>query len=459
MSSKSTESPWLHDLPGLAALAPGGLTIGVATSAMQVEGAVRDEGREPSTWDTFMGQSGRIVDDSTAAVAADAYHRTGEDVRMLRELGADSYRFSLGWPRLQPNGRGSANRAAVAFYDRLIDELLAAGIRPMVTLHHWDMPEPLQHAGGWLNRDTAYRLADYAYLAGEAFGDRVDSWVTINEPATVMMGGYALGVHAPGATLLFDALPTAHHQLLGHGLAVEALRAADVRGGIGIANTHSPVEPASDKHDDVLQAELFDTLHNRLFSDPLLLGRFPALPEELRHLTSAFDEIEPSDLAAISRPIDFYGLNYHAPTRIRAGGPGHFPFSFVPWPEFQATGSGLPNAPEFLGVALRELADRYGDALPPVVVTAGASYADVVQRDGSIDDERRCAHLAEHLAVAFAGACGVDLQGYFVSSLLDGWDWEAGFTQPSGLVHVHADTQDRTPKRSYRFLQELLGNR
>jgi len=471
MRPTPTESPWLHDPAGLAALAPPGFRVGAHTSAFQVEGAVRDDGREPSTWDTFMGQPGRIVDGSNAAVASDHYHRDGEDVRLLRELGVDTYRFSIGWPRLQPNGRGGANRSAVAFYDRLLDALLAEGIRPMATLFHWDTPEPLQHAGGWLNRDTASRFADYAYLAGEAFGDRVDAWVTLNEPATVMLSGYALGVHAPGATLRFDALPAAHHQLLGHGLAVEALRAADVIGRIGIANVHTPVEPASDARADVLYAELFDTIHNRVFTDPLLLGRYPELPEELRSLSSAFDEIEPSDLAAIGRPIDFYGLNYRAPSRIRAGhrpavpdAPAdawrHLPFSLAPWPESPVTGSGMPNAPEHLGVALRELAARYGSALPPVVITeCGASYPDVVRADGSIDDEARAAYLAEHLAVAFAGAEGVEVTEYQVRSLLDGWEWDAGFGQRFGLVHVDRDTQDRTTKRSYRFLQQVLGNR
>jgi beta-glucosidase len=447
--------------------------MGVATSAFQIEGGILDDGREPSTWDTFMAQPGRILDGSDASIATDHYHRYEEDVRLLRELGVDSYRFSIGWSRLQPGGKGGASRSAVAFYDRLIDELLANGIKPMATLFHWDTPETLQHTGGWLERDTAYRFAEYAFLAGEAFGDRVESWVTINEPATVTLNGYALGVHAPGATLLFDALPSAHHQLLGHGLAVEALRAASVTGRIGITNVHSPVQPAGDSEDDALAAELFDIVHNRLYADPVLLGRYPEIPEQFEHLFGFFREIEPSDLAAIAAPIDFYGLNYYMPTRVAAGSPTdaampdgessvarQLPFSLEPWPEYAVTGFGWPVAPDFLAVTLREQADRYGAALPPVVITeGGASFPDVVARDGSVDDEARVLYLAEHLAAAFAGAPGVDVRGYFVWSLLDNWEWAAGFSQRFGLVHVDFTTQDRTPKRSFGWLQRVIGGR
>jgi beta-glucosidase len=464
---------WLDNPAGLGALVPADFTLGVATSAFQIEGGILDDGREPSTWDTFMAQAGRIADGSDASVATDHYHRSAEDVRLMRELGVDSYRFSIGWSRLQPGGKGGASRSAVAFYDRLIDDLLANGIKPMATLFHWDTPETLQHAGGWLERDTAYRFAEYAFLAGEAFGDRVESWVTVNEPATVTLNGYALGVHAPGATLLFDALPSAHHQLLGHGLAVGALRDASVTGAIGITNVHSPVQPAGDSEDDALAAELFDIVHNRLYADPVLLGRYPEIPEPFEHLFGFFREIEPSDLAAIAAPLDFYGLNYYMPTRVAAGSPtdaatpdgfssvaSQLPFTLEPWPEYPVTGFGWPVAPDFLAVTLREQADRYGTALPPVVITeGGASFPDVVARDGSVDDEARVLYLAEHLAVAFAGAPGVDVRGYFVWSLLDNWEWAAGFSQRFGLVHVDFATQDRTPKRSFGWLQRLIGGR
>lgn len=451
---------------------PAGFTVGVATSAFQVEGAVREGGRGPSTWDEFMAQKGRILDGSTAAVATDHYHRYREDVALMKELGLDSYRFSLAWPRIQPGGTGQASREGVAFYDRLLDELLTAGIRPMVTLYHWDTPEPLQHVGGWMKRDTAKRFGDYALLAAEAFGDRVDSWVTINEPATVTLNGYALGVHAPGATMLFDALPAAHHQLLGHGLAVQALRAVGVKGAIGITNVHSPVVPARDKATDRFFAKVFDTVHNRIFADPVLLGNYPKPPLGSGKLFRALEEVSSEDLATIHQPLDFYGLNYYMPTRIQAGTPKtgetpdgeaavmrNVPFSIMPWPEFAKTGFGWPVAPEYLGIALAELAERYGEALPPVYITeGGVSYPDA-SSDGVFHDSKRIDYLAEHLAVALDGAPGIDLRGYYVWSLLDNWEWAAGFSQRFGLVHVDFDTQERTPKDSYRWLQQVLASR
>ena len=460
------------DPASFAARIPADFTMGVATSAFQIEGAVREGGRGASTWDTFMAQPRRIADGSTAAITADHYHRYREDVALMKELGVDSYRFSLAWPRIQPGGRGRANREGVAFYDRLLDELLAAGIRPMVTLYHWDTPEELQHAGGWLVRDTAKRFGDYALLAAEAFGDRVDSWVTINEPATVTLNGYGLGVHAPGATRLFDALPAAHHQLLGHGLAVQALRSVGVAGKIGITNVHSPVVAARDRTMDRFFAKVFDLVHNRIFADPVLLGSYPKPPFGAGKLFRALEEVSTEDLVTIHQPLDFYGLNYYMPTRIRAGAPKtgetpdgdadamrNVPFSLMSWPEFPTTGFGWPVAPEYLGVALGQVAARYGEVLPPVYITeGGASFPDAVSESG-VHDRERVDYLAAHLAVALNGAAGVDLRGYFVWSLLDNWEWAAGFSQRFGLVHVDFDTQERTPKDSYRWLQQVLASR
>ena len=452
---------------------PEGFTVGAATAAFQIEGAVREGGRGASTWDTFMAEPGRILDGSTAAVADDHFHRYREDIALMKDLGIDSYRFSLSWPRIQPGGKGGALREGVAFYDRLLDELLAAGIRPMVTLYHWDTPEELQKAGGWLSRDTAQRLGDFATLAATAFGDRVDKWVTINEPTTVTLNGYALGLHAPGHDMLFDALPAAHNQLLGHGYAAQALRAAGVKGGVGITNVHSPVVPARNRVTDRYFAKVFDTIHNRIFADPVLLGHYPKPPFGSGRLFRALTEVDDADLAIIHQPLDFYGLNYYMPTRIRAGSSKDgqtpdgdaeamkgVPFSLVSFPEFGKTGFGWPVAPEYFGVALAEVAERYGDALPPVYITeGGVSYPDVQSPNGRIEDAQRISYLAEHLAVALKGAPGIDLRGYFVWSLLDNWEWAAGFSQRFGLVHVDFDSQERTPKDSYRWLQEVLSHR
>ena len=462
---------WLHDPQGFAELIPESFTMGVATAAFQIEGAVREDGRGESTWDTFMAQPGRIADGSNASIAADHYHRYPEDVALMKELGVDSYRFSLAWPRIQPGGTGGANRAGIAFYDRLLDELLAAGIRPMATLFHWDMPEPLQHKGGWMQRDTASRFADFAVLAGEAFGDRIDKWITLNEPTTVTLNGYALGVHAPGATLMFDSLPAVHHQLLGHGLAVQALRSVGVSGGIGITNVHSPVEPAKDNFITRQYAEVFDLVHNRIYADPILLGRYPKFPFLARKQFRALIDVDEADLATIAQPIDFYGLNYYMPTRIASGPPADdstpdggssagmrtLPFHLAKWPEYPTTAFGWPVAPEYLGVTLKDYAERYGDRLPPVYITeGGASFTDVVAADGSVDDAHRASYLADHLEQALAGAPGLEVQGYFVWTLMDNWEWAAGFAERFGLVHIDFETQKRTPKRSYRWLQQVL---
>ncbi|WP_022886684.1 GH1 family beta-glucosidase [Glaciibacter superstes] len=473
---RSASNDWQHRAAELGERLPSGFVVGTATAAFQIEGGAREGGRGESVWDWFTAQPGRIVDGSNASVAADHYHRYAEDIALARDLGSDAYRFSFAWPRLQPDGRGALNRNGVGFYDRLLDELLAAGIRPMATLFHWDTPLALR--GGWLNRDTAQRFGDFAFLMGEAFGDRIDAWVTINEPATVTLNGYALGIHAPGEPQLWGALPSAHHQLLGHGLAVQALRAADVRGQIGITNVHSPVQPASDREMDAVVAGLFDVLHNRIFADPVLLGRYPVLDEPFDSVLRALAEVDPDDLVTIHQPLDFYGVNYYLPSRVAAGSGDasspdgraealtRLPFHLEPFGEHPVTGFGWPIAPEYLSATLTELRDRYGDALPPVFITeGGASFADVVDEYGEVDDLARIDYLAGHIvaavdAVSAGGvADGVDLRGYFVWSLLDNFEWAAGYTQRFGLVHVDFQTQKRTPKQSYRWLQRVLAAR
>lgn len=460
----------------LAALLPEDFTLGVATAAFQIEGAVDTDGRGPSGWDRFSHEPGRIEDGSTADVACDHYHRMPEDVDLIAELGADTYRFSLAWPRIQPDGRGELNRAGVDFYDRLLDRLLERGITPMATLYHWDTPLPLELDGGWLNRETAERFADYAARAGELFGDRVHQWVTVNEPATVTLMGYGLGLHNPGQSLLFDALPAAHHLLLGHGLAVQALRASGQAHRVGITNVYSPVVPAKDGLKHALFTELFDVLHNRMFSDPVLLGKYPDVNLLLASKFSYFRKVSDDDLALISQPLDFYGLNYYMPSRI-AEGPGpedlpdgvaesDVPFHMTTWPQYDQTGFGWPVAPDYLAVALHEMADRY-PGMPPVYITeGGASFEDVVVADAvtgeaHVPDVRRVDYLSSHLEAALTAtgpggpAEGIDLRGYIVWTLMDNFEWAAGYSQRFGLVHVDFDTQVRTPKSSYRWLQEV----
>jgi beta-glucosidase len=420
---------------------PAGFQWGVSTAAYQIEGAVAEDGRGPSIWDTFAHEPGRIADGGTGDVACDHYHRYREDVALMAELGVDGYRFSIAWPRIQPGGTGPVNPAGVAFYDRLVDELLGHGIDPVATLYHWDLPQLLQSAGGWLNRDTAYRFADYADLASAALGDRVTLWLTLNEPVVTTIFGYGLGVHAPGEALLFGALPTAHNQLLGHGLAVAALRAR-TSSRVGIANNYSPVRVIGDTEADHAAAARYDALHNRLFSDPLFGLGYP----------DGFDlPVLDDDLDVIAAPLDVLGVNYYNPTGVSAPSDvdGPLPFDIVPLDGYPVTDFGWPVVPEALTELLLDLHGRYG--VPLYVTESGCAYRE------SPDDPHRVAYLSSHVdAVSAALDKGADVRGYFVWSIVDNFEWAEGYTKRFGLVHVDFATQVRTPKSSYRWYRDLI---
>jgi len=399
---------------------PADFAWGVATSAYQIEGAVTEDGRGESVWDVFCRKPGAIRDGQTGDVAVDHYHRWGTDVGLMAELGLTAYRFSIAWPRVQPHGKGPACEAGLDFYDRLTDGLLSRGITPVPTLFHWDLPQRLQEQdGGWLARDTAHRFAEYAALAAERLADRIPMWITLNEPFVVTAFGYALGMHAPGQELMLGALPTAHHQLLGHGLATSALRAAGAR-QVAITNNHSPAWAATDDPADVAAAQAYDVLHNRVFADPVLLGRYPDL--------SAFgigpgglDCVLDGDLAVISVPLDAYGVNYYSPTRLSA----------------------LPDSP--LPFRMEHITEN------------GCSIADQVSGDGTVDDQFRIGYLDGHLrAVHAAMTAGVDVRGYFAWTLMDNFEWAEGYHQRFGLVHVDFETQRRTPKASFGWYRDLI---
>ncbi|GAA3124288.1 GH1 family beta-glucosidase [Planomonospora alba] len=430
---------------------------GAATASYQIEGAVAEDGRGPSIWDVFSHEPGRVAGGHTGDTACDHYHRWPEDVALLAGLGVGSYRFSIAWPRVQPAGTGPANPAGLDFYDRLTDALLAEGIVPAATLFHWDLPQPLQDAGGWLSRDTAFRFADYTALAADRLADRIPMWITLNEPFVHMAYGYATGVHAPGLALLTGALPAAHHQLLGHGLAVAALRERGVR-QVLITNNCTPVWPASGDPADLAAADAYDVLHNRLFNDPVLLGTYP----DLSAYGTALDCVRDGDLDLISAPLDGLGVNYYNPTRIAAPAAGDLlPFADVPITGYPRTAFGWPVVPDGLHELLTGLAARYGEALPPVYVTEnGCSQPDEVGPGGVVDDTARIAYLDGHIAaVERAVADGVDVRGYYVWSLLDNFEWAEGYHQRFGLVHVDFATQRRTPKASYHWLRERIALR
>jgi beta-glucosidase len=431
---------------------------GTATAAYQIEGAVAEDGRAPSIWDSFCEAPGRIADGGSGEVACDHYHRWAEDVALMTELGVSGYRFSIAWPRIQPDGHGPANPKGVAFYDRLVDALCEQQIAPVATLFHWDTPQAVEDAGGWLVRDTAERFAEYAGLVADALADRVQLWITLNEPVIHMLLGYATGVHAPGKALLVDALPTAHHQLLAHGLAVQALRARRVN-AVGITNNYSPAWPATGQADDVAAAGAYDVLHNWLFTDPLLFG---AYPEELRLFGARLPERFEADLGTISEPIDFLGVNYYNPTKLAAPAEGSpLPFELAPIEGFPTTSFGWPVVPDGLRQLLVGLAQRYGSRLPPLYVTEnGCSYDDEPDADGLVDDPKRVSYLDSHLRALHAAiTTGVDVRGYFVWSLLDNFEWAEGYSKRFGLVHVDYETLVRTPKTSFHWYRDLIAGK
>jgi beta-glucosidase len=439
----------------------------VATSAYQIEGAVREDGRGMSIWDTFCQQPGTIRDGHTGEVATDSYHRWKQDVGLLAGLGVTAYRFSIAWPRVQPDGTGPANAAGLDYYDRLTDALLAAGIAPVPTLYHWDLPQPLGDAGGWLARETAYRFADFAKLAAARLADRINLWITLNEPFVVTAFGYGLGFHAPGQKLMLGALPTAHYQLLGHGLATAALRASGAA-KVMITNNYSPAWPASQGEADLAAARAYDILHNQTFTDPVLLGRYPDLTGfglsgrrdggSADDPANGLDCVRDGDLAVISAPIDGIGVNYNMPARLSALPDSPLPFQLKRIRGYPVTAFGWPVVPEALTELLHLLAGRYGSALPPLYITEnGCSSGDQLAADGSVDDQFRIDFLDGPLrAVRAAISAGADVRGYFCWTLMDNFEWSEGYHQRFGLVHVDHATQVRTPKASYGWYRDLI---
>jgi beta-glucosidase len=448
---------------------PEGFVWGAATASYQIEGAVAEGGRGPSIWDTFAHRPGTIRNGDTGDVADDHYHRYPEDVALLAELGATHYRFSLAWPRLQPRGRGPLNPAGLDFYQRLVDALLEAGVQPWITLYHWDLPQVLEDAGGWPERDTAWRFADYAGAVYERLRDRIAWWTTLNEPWCAAYLGYADGTHAPGRTEPVAAVRAAHHLLLGHGLALQAMRAHGPGAGgasFGITLNLYPVDPAGDRKADLDAARRIDGLFNRQFLDPVLRGRYPE--DLLDDLSPATDtaHVHDGDERTIGQPLDFLGINYYSRMVVRAGdGPRHRPGSTSVWVgsndvEFVSrdvprTAMGWEVDAQGLYDVLSRVQRDYGP--PPLYVTEnGAAYADEVGDDGTVADPLRVAYLDSHFRTAHrAIADGIDLRGYFVWTLLDNFEWARGYTMRFGLVYVDYPTQRRIPKQSARWFSEV----
>jgi beta-glucosidase len=436
----------------LACRFPPPFTWGAAVSAYQVEGAVNEGGRGESIWDRFCRTPGAIANGDTGEVACDSYHRYEEDVRLIRELGLSAYRFSIAWPRVLPDGRGRVNSAGLDFYDRFVDELLAAGIEPCVTLYHWDLPQALEDAGGWPCRSTADAFVEYVETVAARLGDRVENWITHCEPWVVSWLGYATGQHAPGRRSERDALAAAHHVLLSHGLAVQALRRESPTSRVGITIDLVDAQPFGATAADAAASRRHDGRRNRWILDPVLRGAYPA--DLAAELEPSMPTVENGDLRTIWAPLDFLGVNYYTRNVILAAASSGRPVEA----ELQGvdrTEMGWEIYPEGLYSLLTRLQAEYDP--PPLLITEnGAAFADTVE-NGAIRDPRRIGFIRGHLeAVARALEAGVDVRGYFLWSLLDNFEWAFGYSRRFGIVHVDFETAERTPKASYAWYRELI---
>ncbi|MFJ9542712.1 GH1 family beta-glucosidase [Streptomyces sp. NPDC101225] len=459
--------------PDAARVFPDGFLWGSATASYQIEGATAEDGRTPSIWDTYAHTPGRVRNGDTGDIATDHYHRWREDVALLAELGLGAYRFSLAWPRIQPTGRGPAVQKGLDFYRRLVDDLLAKGITPVATLYHWDLPQELEDAGGWPERVTAERFAEYAAIAADALGDRVRIWTTLNEPWCSAFLGYGSGVHAPGRTDPVAALRAAHHLGLGHGLAVQALRAAlPANAQCSVTLNFHEVRPLTGGDADTDAARRIDALANRVFTGPMLQG---AYPEDLLKDTAALTDwsfVREGDLERIHRPLDFLGVNYYTPTLVsQADGSGthnadgHGRSTHSPWPGADlvafhqppgdTTAMGWAVDPTGLYDLLRRLSSAFPD-LPLVITENGAAFDDYADPSGRVNDPDRIAYVRGHLsAVHQAIKEGADVRGYFLWSLLDNFEWGYGYSKRFGAVYVDYPTGTRIPKASARWYSQV----
>lgn len=443
----------MSDRIDLAAL-PHDFLWGTATSAYQIEGAVAEDGRSPSIWDTFSHTPGRIAGDDHGDVACDHYHRWREDIALMRRLGTNAYRLSIAWPRVVPGGDGRINEKGLAFYDELVDGLLAAGITPSVTLYHWDLPQALQDRGGWPERETAEHFAAYAAVVAERLGDRVTHWATLNEPLCSAWIGHLEGKMAPGLTDLTAAVRASYHLLLGHGLATQAIRAAAPGAEVGIVNNLSTVHAATDRSEDEAAARRMDGHTNRWWLDPIH-GR--GFPTDMREVYGVELPERAGDLNTIAAPLDWLGLNYYFPAAVTDDPTGPAPRAR------QVRRAGVPRTgmdweidASGIETLLLRLTHDYG-ARRLYVTENGSAYPDVVRPDGTVDDPERQEYLIQHLAAcASAARKGAPLAGYFAWSLLDNFEWAYGYAKRFGLVHVDYGTQVRTIKGSgYRYAEVI----
>ncbi|WP_242968535.1 GH1 family beta-glucosidase [Sulfobacillus sp. hq2] len=425
---------------------------GAATAAYQIEGAAQEDGRGPSIWDDFSHTPGKTYHNDTGDIACDHYHRMVQDVDLLAQVGVSHYRFSVSWSRVFPQGHlRTVNPSGLAFYDRLVDTLLDRGITPALTLYHWDLPSALQAQGGWTQRGTAEIFADYAGFLAERLGDRIPIWITHNEPWCTAVLGHLLGEHAPGVRDPEQALQAAHHVLLSHGLASQAIRAARPKAQVGITLNLTPAYAKNEQAPNQAAAHLQDVFSNRWYLDPLFRGTYP---QELEILFGKMPEMGPRDMRIIAQPLDFLGINYYFSQVVEAVTDKLWPARIVP-PQGPVTAMGWPLMPQGLTDLLMRLTHEYGP-VPLIITENGAAYDDVVS-EGRVHDSARIRYLESHIAaVAEAMKQGADVQGYYVWSLMDNFEWAFGYSKRFGLLYVDYATQERIFKDSALWYQNFL---
>ncbi|MFI5889803.1 GH1 family beta-glucosidase [Actinoplanes sp. NPDC051513] len=434
---------------------PDGFLWGAATAAYQIEGAVHEDGRGVSIWDTFARTPGAVLRGDTGDIACDHYHRWPADLDLLKELGVGAYRFSVAWPRVMPSGDGAVNKAGLDFYDRLTDGLLERGITPMATLYHWDLPQALQDRGGWADRDTADHFAGYAEVVAERLGDRVPYWLTLNELYCSAFVGHLDGKHAPGLRDEKVAVTALHHLLLAHGKAVSALRASGTTGRIGITCNLTSVRPFTSDPADVAAARRLDLHENRMFLDPLFRGAYP--PDAAGHYGAVtdFGFVHDGDLEAIAQPLDYFGINYYERHAVRAD-PADPVRGWQRVPPARPTVTGIGIDP----VGLREILERVNreyTPLPLVVTETGLALHDYVAPDGTVADDERIAFFDGHIRAAHeALENGVPLFGFFPWSFMDNFEWQSGYGVRYGVYYVDYATQERRPKASAEWYRSVI---
>jgi beta-glucosidase len=430
---------------------------GAATAAFQIEGATTADGRGESIWDRFASTPGKVWNGDTGDPACEHYYRWREDLDLVRSLGLRSYRFSISWPRIQPSGRGPVNQKGLDFYRGLAEGLVERGISPLATLYHWDLPQPLEDAGGWASRDVVERFAEYAELVFDGLGDVVEDWTTHNEPYVISFLGYALGTKAPGATDWPRALRASHHVLLSHGEVAQRFRANSRPGRIGITLDLTVVRPGIDRDEDRAAAARLDGHHNRWFLEPLFRGAYPAdMLEFYEQRFGPFDAIQEGDLKTIAQPLDFLGVNFYRPNVVTADDNGSvLGLRDVPL-DAETTAMGWPVVPAALEELLVLIGRDYG-GVPLLITENGAAFEDRLDGTDVVEDPQRVAYIAGHLdAIERAIAAGVDVRGYYVWSLLDNFEWEHGYSQRFGIVYVDFETQRRIPKRSALWYRDRI---